>query len=49
MKISNLKDTFSLLEIVFIGLSEVCVCLEFNLFFSFFSLGREAHKSGLGV
>ena len=47
MKISNLKDTPYLLEIIFVALSEVCVCPEFNLLFFF--LGREAHRSGLGV
>ena len=30
-----IKDTYSFLEIVSVGLSEVCVCLEFNLFFFF--------------
>ena len=44
MKISNLKDTSSLLEIVFVGLSEVCVCLEFNLLFFFFSFFLLAAK-----
>ena len=30
------KDTSSLLEKVFVGLSEVCVCLKFNLLYFFF-------------
>ena len=32
-------------EAVFVGECEVCVCLEFVVFFFFLSLGREANRS----
>ena len=37
----------SFLEIVFIGQCEVFVCLDIAL--TFFSLSREAHRSGNGA
>ena len=43
----TLREWGSFLEIVFVGLCEVFVCLEICVFFFFFffSLGREAHRS----
>ena len=46
---SHLRGCVTVLEIDFVGLCEVFVCLDFVHFFSFFSLGRKAHRSTNGV
>ena len=43
-----LRGCVSVLEIVFVGQCEVCVCLDLYIFF-FFSLSRDAHRSANGV